>query len=77
MLTDLVEGKQVQQNLFDVRDRERSMRLMQAVDQINSHMGTGTLRFAIAGINPQWKILANHKSKQYTTCWDELVSVKA
>jgi DNA polymerase V len=77
MLTDLVESNQVQRNLFDVRDRERSTRLMQAVDQVNSRMGTGMLRFAVAGINPQWKVLANHKSKHYTTCWDELASVKA
>lgn len=77
MLTDLVESKQVQQNLFDARDRERAMRLMQAVDKVNSNLGAGMLRFAVAGMNPQWKVLANHKSKRYTTCWDELVMVKA
>jgi DNA polymerase V len=77
MLTDLVESNQVQQNLFDARDRERSMRLMQAVDKVNSHMGAGMLRFAVAGINPKWKVLANHKSKRYTTSWDELANVKA
>jgi DNA polymerase V len=77
MLTDLVESSHVQQNLFDTSDRQRSMRLMQAMDKVNTAIGAETLRFAAAGINPQWKVLANHKSKRYTTCWDELVSVKA
>ena len=77
MLTDLVESKHIQQNLFDTKDRERSRRLMQAVDRVNAHLGAGTLRFAVAGINQKWKVLANHKSKHYTTCWEELVRAKA
>jgi DNA polymerase V len=75
MLTDLVVSKQVQQNLFDTL-LKTSLRLMQAVDKVNAHMRTGTIRFAVAGINPQWKVLANHKSKRYSTSWDELVQVK-
>jgi DNA polymerase V len=77
MLTDLVESNHVQQNLFDSEDRDRSKRLMQAMDQVNSTMGAETLRFAVAGINRKWKVIANHKSKRYTTCWNELVRVKA
>jgi DNA polymerase V len=77
MVSDLVDADHVQQNLFDSEDRDRSKRLMQAMDQVNSTMGAETLRFAVAGINRNWKVMANHKSKRYTTSWDELANAKA
>ena len=77
MVTDLVDANHVQQNLFDSEDRDRSKRLMATMDQINTTMGAETLRFAVAGIDRKWKVMANHKSKRYTTSWDELVRVRA
>ena len=55
MLTALVPASQVQGNLFDRQDRERSSRLMRALDRLNDHMGAGTLRYAAEGITKRWK----------------------
>jgi len=77
MVSDLVDADHVQQNLFDLEDRDRSKRLMRAIDRVNTTMGAETLRFAVAGIDRRWKVIADHKSKRYTTSWNELVRVKA
>jgi len=71
----LVPKTQLQQALFDPVDRDKHDRLMQALDRINDRMGDGSLVLASEGFAP----IAHHRdhaSGRYTTCWNELLTVK-
>ncbi|MHB9030693.1 MAG: DUF4113 domain-containing protein [Candidatus Latescibacterota bacterium] len=50
ILSDLVPANQIQTDLFDIVDRDRAKRLMQALDGLNFRYGAGTLAFAAVGI---------------------------
>jgi DNA polymerase V len=76
ILTELVPAHQVQRHLFDQHDRERSKRLMAAIDAINTQWGTGTVRYAAVGLRPRWIIRCARRSPRYTTRWEELVVVR-
>jgi DNA polymerase V len=75
ILTALVPAHQVQTHLFDRHDRERSQRLMAALDAINTQWGTGTVRYAAVGVQPRWRMRCGHRSPRYTTRWEELVVI--
>jgi DNA polymerase V len=77
MLTALVPASQVQGDLFDQQDRERSSKLMRALDRLNDHMGTGTLRFAAEGITKRWQARFERRSPSYTTNWRDLPIARA
>jgi DNA polymerase V len=74
VLSGLVSEKRIQGNLFDSVDRERSGRLMQAIDAVNSRLNC-PLRWAAEGLNQPWKVKFNRRSYRYTTRWDELPPV--
>ena len=72
MVGDIHRGR-IQGSLFDTRDHERDTRLMNAMDKINTKMGSGTLQPAASGIGKgSWGMLQEHRSPRYTTRWDEL-----
>jgi DNA polymerase V len=77
LLTELVPAQQIQLSLFDGRDRERSARLMTAMDDINRQWGAGTIRYAAVGFKNRWKMRSARRSPRYTTRWEELVVVQA
>lgn len=77
MLTALVPAGRVQHDLFDHFDRERSSRLMRAVDRLNDQMGAGTLRYAAEGFSKRWRARFERRSPAYTTSWRELPVAKA
>jgi DNA polymerase V len=76
ILTALVPAHQVQTYLFDQRDRERSQKLMAAIDTINREWGSGTIRYAAVGLKPRWIMRCARRSPRYTTRWEELVIVR-
>jgi len=78
MFNNLVPENQIQSNLFDVRDRNRSMKLMAALDNINIKMGSSTLKYAAVGLrqNQGWKTMFEHRSQSYTTNWNQLLEVR-
>jgi len=76
ILTALVPAHQVQTHLFDRHDRERSQRLMAALDAINTQWGTGTVRYGAMGLQPRWIMRCVRRSPRYTTRWEELVVVR-
>jgi DNA polymerase V len=76
ILTALVPAHQVQTHLFDHHDRERSQRLMAALDTINTQWGRGTIRYAAVGVQPRWRMRCARRSPRYTTRWQELVVVR-
>ena len=75
ILGDLVPENRVQKNFLDTIDRQKSQRLMQAVDAINTRLPDSALRWAAEGIHQPWRTKFAKRSKRYTTQWDELVEV--
>ena len=76
ILTALVPAHQVQTYLFDQHDRERSQKLMTAIDTINREWGSGTIRYAAIGLKPRWVMRCAQRSPRFTTRWEELVIVR-
>jgi DNA polymerase V len=76
ILTALVPAHQVQPHLFDRHDRERSQKLMAAIDTINTEWGSGTIRYAAVGLRPAWIMRCTRRSPRYTTRWEELAVVR-
>ena len=76
ILTALVPAHQVQTHLFDQHDRERSQKLMVAIDTINAERGSGTIRYATVGLRPAWIMRCTRRSPRYTTRWEELAVVR-
>jgi DNA polymerase V len=76
MLSELVSRQYRQIDLFESIDTDtRSSQLMLVMDQINAHMGRGTLKLASEGFRQPWKMKQGNKSPNYTTSWDELICV--
>jgi len=74
ILTALVSESRIQQSLFDNTDREKSHRLMKAVDAVNARVSS-PLRWAAEGLCQSWQVKFNRRSCRYTTRWDELLKV--
>jgi DNA polymerase V len=74
ILTGLVPQERVQPNLFDDIDREKSRRLMRAVDSINARLST-SVRWAAEGISRPWQVKFNRRSGRFTTRWEEIPEV--
>ena len=74
ILTGLVPESRIQRSLFDNTDREKSKRLMQAVDAVNARVSS-PLRWAAEGLSQSWQVKFNRRSCRYTTRWDELLKV--
>ncbi len=74
ILNGLVSENRIQGNLFDNTDREKSRRLMQTIDTINTRLGS-PIRWAAEGLDQPWKSKFKRRSLRYTTSWDELPEV--
>jgi len=74
VLLGLVGEDRVQRNLFDKADREKSRRLMRAVDAVNAGLNT-PLYWAAEGLSKGWHVKFRRRSKRFTTCWNELPEV--
>ena len=72
MLLDLVDAQQYQLSLLQPTTKAHP-HLMKAVDEINQKMGQGTLRFGMTDADAPWQLRCEHRSRRYTTCWDELM----
>ena len=77
VLSEFTGDAVIQGHFFDEQDRPRSIRLMRALDRINTRMGAGTLKFAAVGTKQRWKMRQEYRSPAYTTRWDQLISVRA
>lgn len=81
MLLDLANSDIEQFDFFNVPqasdERQRSDKLMSTIDAINKRMGRGTVQIGAIRNNAAWQIKRDFISKRYTTCWNELLVVKA
>jgi DNA polymerase V len=75
ILTGLLPQGQVQGNLFEQPQNERSQKLMEVMDNINAKFGRHTLKLASAGVKQSWFTKSDRRSPRYTTCWNELLTV--
>lgn len=76
IFSELVPRNGSQRDLFDVVDREKHARLMEAVDAANRLYGRNKVMVAAQGLNPV-QMNRNHLSPNYTTSWDDILTVKA
>jgi len=73
VLDDLLPFSQHQKSLFDDKEAQaHSEFLMQAIDEINDTMGSGTIKFFGEGLKKQWRAKAEKKTRCYTTRIDEI-----
>lgn len=62
-------------SFFDQVDRQKHDKLMTAIDTLNETGGRGTVLLAAQGFDPL-KLNKEHLSPNYTTNWEELITVK-
>lgn len=80
MLFDIDPAQKIQGELFsEAESVEESRALMETVDVLNKRFGRGTVKTASAGIHnkEQWFMRQERKTQSYTTCWDEVLTVRA
>ncbi len=64
---DICPDSQVQLSLFDPKDREKMVRLQQAIDAVNRRNGDNAVRTAVQGYGKAWHLKTDHLSSQFTT----------
>jgi DNA polymerase V len=83
-LGELATAQARQQDMFDTSSTpDKSMRLMQTIDNINQKMGRATIKLASEGVQKHkqaeikqpWRMKQEMMSPRYTTHWDELLKV--
>ena len=79
VLSDIQSAEAVQTYLFDeIDNRPERTRLMKAVDRLNQRYGVKTIGLAAEGDDQQaWKSKNDHRSGNYLTDIDELMTVKS
>ncbi len=75
LLMELVPECNIQMEIFDKVDRNKSANLMMALDAVNRRHGRYTLNFAGGFIKSDWQPSFKMRSPRYTTQWDELPTV--
>lgn len=67
---------QRQMSLWELEQKNADA-LMQTLDTINARFGAMTIQYAVAGIKKPWAMRSERRSHRYTTCWKELLVVRA
>lgn len=75
-VTDIVPHTQVQGAFYQVENKVKNTRVMNALDAINSDMGGDTVRFAAQGYSKQWNLRSQHLSPCYTTRMEHVIRIK-
>lgn len=79
MLGGIVSSESFQQDLFNpipAENVEKQISLMKLIDETNARYGRSTLKFAAEGISQSWKAKRDVSSLHYTTCWEDLLTIK-
>ena len=75
-LSGLVNAQTRQTDLFGLLPKGyTSQELIEVMDKINNRMGGGTIRLTSEGIQQNWMMKRERISQEFTTDWDELLSV--
>lgn len=73
IITEITERAQL--GLFDLVDRDKRERLMQAVDKINGEHGHN-IKLAVQGTGRGWKLKQEQLSGHYTTNLNQIIDIK-
>lgn len=73
ILTDLIDERLQQPDLFASCESAKQIQLMKVMDTINHKMGEHTLFPLAQGVKKEWLVRSDRRSPRYTTNWDELV----
>ena len=76
ILSDFVPDNALQTNLFVAPADQRRQKLMNVIDNMNAAFRDDILKFGTSGTHKNWKMRSEHRSKRYTTRWDELCLVR-
>ena len=74
-LCDIMPDNAVQKSLFDTTDHPKHKLLMQTIDNINSTLGSNSIKLVSQG-NIGDHINRQHLSPEYTTDWKDILVVK-
>jgi len=75
IVSGLVPDSQVSGTLFDEVNRSAHKRLMTALDEINTTFGREKVRVASQGFDRSWKLRQERLSPNYTTKWNEILTI--
>jgi DNA polymerase V len=74
ILNHIVPRGENQLDLFN-QDPSDNEKLSQIVDAINNRFGPQTIKSAACGVNPVWRLVAQYKSRRFTTNWNEVLVI--
>ena len=78
LLAGLQAGSSSQEFLFDEPYQDsRRQQLMKVMDRYNLNTNYGKMFWGAEGVEKPWFLKQTHRSKRFTTRWDELLEVKA
>jgi DNA polymerase V len=75
ILRAIVSEDAVQGNLFYEENPIGDKNLLKAIDNINFGLREDMVKFGAAGVQRNWKMRHEHRSKRYTNRWGELYEV--
>lgn len=76
ILMDIVPDNAIQQNIFDVVDREKHKKLMEVVDRLNNGFSRNNLFLAVQDGRRKWKLKQELLSPCYTTKLNDIIKIK-
>ncbi len=76
MLSDIIPENNTQLSLFDNNNVVKSNILMTTIDDINDKIGKGTIKSAGEGFKKRWKMKSEMRSREFTTCWKDILEAK-
>jgi DNA polymerase V len=75
-LLQLSDDLQQQPDLFASQQSLRSIKTMQALDNINQKFGKSSIQFAAQGLKTSWSMARNYQSPHYTTRLTDIPVIK-
>ena len=75
ILSGIIQRGEVQENLFDSKNRFSNEIIMGTIDKINRKMGQDFVRYAALGYKKKWQLKQQQLSPCYTTRWSELLTI--
>lgn len=76
ILGGLVPDNSIQANIFASESQNQKRFLMEAVDNINFSNRNDIIKYVASGLNRNWKMRQELRSKRFTTRWNELFEIK-
>lgn len=77
ILLDLVQESAIEPDLFVKGPGPECRHLARIVDAMNDRYGKNKLFYGAMGVNAQWEMKSDRRSRRYMTSWDELATVRA